>query len=297
VTPEEKFRIVKSLKDAGEIVAVTGDGVNDAPSLKKANIGIAMGISGTDLARENSDMVLVDDSFASIVKGIESGRVIFENIRRFIIYVFAHNWAELIPYLLYVLLGIPLPLLVMQVLAIDLFIDVIPALAISQEPPEPGIMNESPRSTQEHLFDAKSLLRSFYVGIIIAIGAMWGCFNAWISGGWQFGMLIDASNPIYFRGTAMTFAGIVMGQAGNLFSCRTNKSSIFRVSIWRNKWILLGIFAQLVILLIFIYLPWLQPVFGTTNLSAGDWGFLLCITGLVIGAEELRKALARKYRK
>jgi len=296
VTPEEKFRIVKSLKDAGEIVAVTGDGVNDAPSLKKANIGIAMGISGTDLARENSDMVLVDDSFASIVKGIESGRVIFENIRRFIIYVFAHNWAELIPYLLYVLLGIPLPLLVLQVLAIDLFIDVIPALAISQEPPEPGIMNEPPRSNREHLFDVKNLLQSFYVGLIIAIGAIWGCLNAWIAGGWQFGMPLDTSSQVYFNGTAMTFAGIVMGQVGNVLSCRTSKSSIFRVSIWRNKWILWGIAAQMAILLTFIYIPWFQPVFGTTGLSIGDWGFLLCITGLVIGAEELRKAFVRKFR-
>ncbi len=296
VTPEQKFRIVRSIKEAGEIVAVTGDGVNDAPSLKEANIGIAMGNSGTDLARENSDMVLLDDSFASIVKGIESGRVIFENIRRFIVYVFTHNWAELIPYLLYVILGIPLPLLVMQILAIDLFIDIIPSLAIGQEPPEPGIMNEPPRSTREHLFDVKSLLRSFYVGGIISIGAIWGCLNAWIAGGWQIGMPLDSSSPLYFYGTTMTFAGIAMGQVGNVLSCRTSKTSIFRVNIFRNKWILIGIGAQILILLIFIYVPWLQPIFGTRELLGSDWIFLLLITGSVIGAEELRKALTRKIR-
>lgn len=297
VTPEEKFRIVKSIKDAGEIVAVTGDGVNDAPALKEANIGIAMGLSGTDIARENSDMVLVDDSFASIVKGIESGRVIFENIKRFIIYVFSHNWAELIPYVLYVLLGIPLPLLVIQVLAIDLFIDVIPSLAIGQEPPEPGIMNEPPRSAREHLFDARSLMKSFYVGGIIAIGAIWGCLSAWMSRGWQFGMPLDTSSQVYFYGTSMTFAGIVMGQVGNLLSCRTNKTSIFRVSFLRNKWLLVGIAAQIIILLIFLYLPALQPIFGTTGLSLYDWEYLLVITAFVIAAEEIRKAFNRKYRK
>ncbi len=297
VTPEEKFRIVKAIKDSGEIVAVTGDGINDAPSLKEANIGVAMGISGTDVARENSDMVLVDDSFASIVKGIESGRVIYENIRRFIVYVFAHNWAELIPYLFYVLLDIPLPLLVMQILAIDLFIEIIPSLALSQEPPEPGIMNEPPRSSHEHLFDAKAMLRSLYVGGIISIGAIWGCLNAWISGGWQFGMVLDTASQIYVYGTTMTFAGIVMGQIGNLFSCRTNKTSIFRVGLRRNKWILVGIASQVILLLCFIYTPMLQPIFGTTGLSIMEWGFLLGITILVTAAEEIRKAFIRKYRK
>ena len=155
VAPEQKLRIVKVLKKSGEIVAVTGDGANDAPSLKEANIGVAMGASGTDVAREAADIVLLNDSFASIVKAVESGRAIYENIRKFIVYVFAHNWAELIPFVLYALLGIPLPLLVVQVLAIDLAIDVIPSLALSREPPEAGIMQEPPRSIKERLFTPK----------------------------------------------------------------------------------------------------------------------------------------------
>jgi magnesium-transporting ATPase (P-type) len=297
VSPEEKFRIVKSLKDAGEIVAVTGDGANDAPSLKEANIGVAMGASGTDIARENADIVLLDDSFASIVKAVESGRTIYDNIRRFIVYVFSHNWAELVPYLLFLFVGIPLPLLVMQILAIDLFIDVIPSLAISREPAEPGIMKQPPRSTKEHLFDIKVLLRSLYVGLIISAGAMILCLWTWSSGGWQLGVMLDSSNPVYIKGTTMTFAGIVLGQVANVFSCRTNRVSAFRVGFSRNKWIILGIAAQVGILAIIVYLPWLQPVFGTAALSVLDWGYLFLVTLGVIAAEEARKFIARAQEK
>ena len=194
VSPEQKLRIVKVLKNSGEIVAVTGDGANDAPSLKEADIGVAMGASGTDVAREAADIVLLDDSFASIVKAIESGRAIYENIRKFIVYVFSHNWAELIPFILYAVLGIPLPLLVTQVLAIDLAIDVIPSLALSREPPEAGIMQEPPRSIKERLFTRKVLLRSVFIGVIIAAGAMIGCLNAWAAGGWHFGMALASTS-------------------------------------------------------------------------------------------------------
>jgi magnesium-transporting ATPase (P-type) len=297
VSPKEKFRIVKSLKDAGEIVAVTGDGANDAPSLKEANIGIAMGASATDIAHESADLVLLDDSFASIVKAVESGRAIYDNIRRFIIYVFSHNWAELIPFFLYAFLGIPLPLLVMQVLAIDLFIDILPSLAISREPAEPGIMNKPPRSVQQHLFDTRVLFRSLYVGLIISAGAMYGCLTAWSAGGWQWGTMLDPSNLVYIKGTTMTFAGIVLGQVANVLSCRTNRVSMFRLGLSRNKWILLGIAAQVGILATIIYLPLLQPIFGTTALSALDWAHLLLVTVSVVVAEEVRKLVIRGWNK
>ena len=194
VAPEQKLRIVKVLKRSGEIVAVTGDGANDAPSLKEADIGVAMGASGTDVAREAADIVLLDDSFASIVKAVESGRAIYENIRKFIVYVFSHNWAELIPYVLYAVLAIPLPLLVVQVLAIDLAIDVIPSLALSRELPEAGIMEEPPRSLKERLFTRKVFGRSLYIGIIIAVGAMIGCIGAWMAGGWHYGMALTSDS-------------------------------------------------------------------------------------------------------
>jgi Ca2+-transporting ATPase len=295
VSPEQKLRIVKVVKESGEVVAVTGDGANDAPSLKEADIGVAMGASGTDVAREAADIVLLDDSFESIVKAVESGRAIYENIRKFIVYVFSHNWAELIPYMLYALLGIPLPLLVVQVLAIDLAIDVIPSLALSREPPEAGIMQEPPRSLKERLFTAKVFLRSFYIGVIIAVGAMYGCLSAWMAGGWHLGMALPADSPVYIKGVTMTFAGIVVAQVGNVLACRTSKVSLFKTKLSTNKWIIVGIVAQLAVLSFLIYVPLTQSFFGTTALSIEDWLFLASLAIIVVLAEEIRKFFSRRW--
>jgi len=297
VSPEQKLEIVKALKHADEIIAVTGDGANDAPSLKEADIGIAMGVGGTDIAREAADIVLLNNNFASIVKAIESGRVIYANIRKFIIYVFSHNWAELIPFLLYFLIGIPLPLLVIQVLAIDLFIDIIPSLALSREPPEPGIMQEMPRSIKKPLFDSGVFLHSFYIGVIIAIGALIGCLSIWMRYGWQFGMQLDSMDYAYMKGTTMTFAGIVMAQIGNLLSRRTNKISIFKTSLLKNPLIFWAILSQISVLCLLIYVPWLQPAFGTTALALQDWAYLILLPLIIIAAEELRKFFARHSEK
>jgi magnesium-transporting ATPase (P-type) len=288
------------LKKNGAVVAVTGDGANDAPSLKEANIGVAMGASGTDVAREASDIVLLNDSFASIVQAVESGRAIYENIRKFIVYVFAHNVAELIPYVLFAVLStsvwaIPLPLLVVQILAIDLAIDVIPSLALSREPPEAGIMQEPPRSLKERLFTSKVFARSAYIGTIIGVGALYGCLSTWIAGGWIFGTQLASNDPVYIKGVTMTFAGIVVAQAGNVLACRTNKQSIFRASISKNKWIVWGIIAQLTILAVLIYAPPLQSVFGTTSLGLMDWLYLLLLPIAIILAEEARKLFVRRF--
>ncbi len=307
VSPEQKLRIVQVLRESGEVVAVTGDGANDAPSLKEADIGVAMGVSGTDVAREAADIVLLDDSFESIVKAVESGRAIYENIRKFIVYVFSHNWAELIPYVLYALLGIPLPLLVVQVLAIDLAIDVIPSLALSREPPETGIMQEPPRSIKERLFTSRVFLRSIYIGVIIAVGAMYGCLSAWMAGGWQLGMPVPIdwhfgaplpnNNLIYLKGVTMTFAGIVVAQVGNVLACRTSKVSIFKTKLSTNKWILFGIAAQLAVLSFIVYVPFMQQFFGTTALGVADWAFLALLALAVVFAEEIRKFFARRLSK
>jgi P-type Ca2+ transporter type 2C len=307
VSPEQKLRIVTVLKDSGEVVAVTGDGANDAPSLKEADIGVAMGASGTDVAREAADIVLLNDSFASIVKAVESGRAIYENIRKFIVYVFSHNWAELIPYVLYAMLAIPLPLLVVQVLAIDLAIDVIPSLALSREPPEAGIMEEPPRSLKEKLFTGKVFGRSLYIGAIIAAGAMIGCLSVWAVGGWHIGMPVPIdwhfgdnlpnNNVFYIKGVTMTFAGIVVAQAGNVLASRTSKQSIFKTSLSKNKWIIVGIVAQLSILAFLIYVPLMQKFFGTTALGFTDWIYLISLAIVVIFAEEIRKFFVRHFGK
>jgi magnesium-transporting ATPase (P-type) len=297
VSPEQKLRIVTVLKQSAEVVAVTGDGANDAPSLKEADIGVAMGATGTDVAREAADIVLLNDSFESIVKAIESGRAIYENIRKFIVYVFSHNWAELIPFVLYAVLGIPLPLLVPQVLAIDLAIDVIPSLALSREPPEAGIMEEPPRSIKERLFTRRVLMRSVFIGVIIAAGAMIGCLNAWATGGWHFGMQLATDSQVYAKGVTMTFAGIVVAQAGNVLACRTSKQSIFKTSLKTNKWIIFGIISQIGILSLLVYVPVMQHIFTTTALYPSDWAFLLSLAVVVVFAEEIRKFFSRKFTK
>jgi magnesium-transporting ATPase (P-type) len=296
VSPEEKLRIVRVLKKSGEIVAVTGDGANDAPPLREADIGIAMGASGTDVAREASDMILLDDSFASIVKAVESGRTIYDNLRKFIVYVFAHNWAELIPYILYILFNLPLPLLVVQILAIDLGIDVIPSLALSREPPEAGIMKEQPRSIKKRLFDMNAVLHSLYVGLIIATGAMIGCLYAWSVGGWHLGMQLDPKSIVYIKGTTMTLAGIVIAQVGNVLASRTTKLSIFKARIKGNKWIWIGIIAQISMLSVIIYVPLMQNFFHTAALTIVDWMILAPLPFFVIFAEEMRKWFARRIK-
>ena len=189
---------------------------------------------------------------------------------------------------------IPLPLLVIHILAIDLGIDVIPSLALSREPAEAGIMKELPRSVNERLFSGKVFLRSLYVGLIIATGAMIGCLNAWRAGGWYLGGP-NPSDLVYLKGITMTFAGIVVGQIGNVIACRTNKISVFKTGVKSNKWIWIGIACQLAIISSIIYVPFLQAVFQTTSIDSIDWAYLALIALIVIFVEEMRKALSRRF--
>jgi len=179
IAPEQKLRIVHVLKSMGEVVAVTGDGVNDSPTLIEANVGIAMGVGGTDVARESADMVLLDNDFTSIIEGVKLGRSTFDNLRNFVYYVFTHNWAELVAFLVFVLLQTPLPLLVIQVLAIDLGMDVFPSLSLILEPPQPDIMMKPPRRSGTRLINISTLLKSCFVGVIISAGAIRWAFNVW----------------------------------------------------------------------------------------------------------------------
>lgn len=274
VTPEQKLRIVKLLREMGETVAVTGDGANDAPSLKEADIGVAMGLSGTDVAREASDMVLLDDSFASIVKAVQGGRATFDNIRRFIAYVFAHNWAELSAYILYVVLSIPLPLLPMQVLAIDLGIDVLPSLALGLEPPESGTMMRPPRSRKERLFNSSTILKSLLLGGFASILAMAACISTWAAGGWTWGQELSYNDPLYLRGTTMNFTGIVVAQIGSALLLRARRPSVSE-GLANSRWILLGIAGQLAATSAIIYVPSLQQIFGTAGIGITEWSLLL----------------------
>jgi magnesium-transporting ATPase (P-type) len=195
---------------------------------------------------------------------------------------------------LWVLLKDAASLPVIHVLAIDLGIDAIPSLALSREPVEAGIMQEPPRSVKERLFNRKVFLRSLYIGLIIAAGAMYGCLSAWSAGGWHLGMSLDPNDPVYLKGTTMIFAGIVVAQIGNVLACRTSKVSIFKTSVKSNKWIWLGITSQLSMISLIVYVPILQKFFGTLGLSIMDWAYLAFLAIIVILAEETRKWFARR---
>lgn len=293
ISPEHKLRIVTLLKKKGGIVAVTGDGVNDAPSLKAADIGIAMGIAGTDVARESSDVVLLDDNFATIVNAIEEGRGIYRNIKRFTTYTLSSNWPELIPFIAFVLLKIPLALTIMQILAVDLGTDVLPALALGAESPKPILMLLPPRSKKERLLDSSMIVRSFFLGMIESFAAMFSAIVTWISGGWYFGKALSFDSYLYKKGTTMAFGAIVTTQIGNVFACRTSRTSLFKVGFLSNKWVILGIIGELIITFCIIYLSPFQKIFNTVPLNLNDWIFLFIFTPIIFFAEEIRKFFIR----
>jgi len=298
VSPDHKMRIVDALKDMGEIVAVTGDGVNDAPALKKAHVGIAMGLRGTDVAKESATIIITDDNFASIVAGIEEGRAIYSNIKKFVTYIFASNIPEIIPFILFVLFKIPLPLTIMQILAVDLGTDLLPALGLGAESPEPGVMNQPPRSSKKRLLDPPLLLRAYgFLGIIEALACMAGYFFIYYSSGWRPGMELISSGPIYLKATTMCLAGIIATQIGNVFACRTERESVFKIGFLNNRSVLLGIAAELVIINIIVYFPPFQKIFNTFSLDPVDWAFLLAFPPIIFLAEEGRKYLIRLTQK
>jgi len=296
VSPEHKMRIAQALKDMGHIVAMTGDGVNDAPALKVADIGVAMGIAGTDVAKEAADMILTDDNFASIVHAIEEGRAVYDNIRRFVAYIFTSNMPELIPFILFVLFKIPLALTVMQILAIDLGTDMIPALALGTEAPEPGIMKRPPRSQKERLVTGRLLLRAqVFLGSIQATAAMAAFYFLYWSHGWRPGMPMDDSGPLWVLATTMTFGAVVTTQIGNGFAQRSNVQSIFKIGFFSNRFLLWGIASELAVLAILVYVPALHGVFNTGPLTLWpDWAFLLALTPTLLIADEIRKFVVRR---
>ncbi len=292
--PEQKHRIVKALRAKGEIVAVTGDGVNDVPALTEADIGIAMGITGTDVAREAADMVLLDDNFATIVKGVELGRGVFDNLRAFLTYVFTHNWAELISFLAFVFMGVPAAIGVVQVLAIDLVMEIPMSLALTSEPPDPAAMSRPPRDRRIRLFDVRALLTSAYVGIPAGIAAILVGFAIWARAGWTLGSPVVSDPAVYAEGVAAVVAGIMLGQIGNFFSRRSHRMPSWSLELRRNKWLLPGLGGTLAILAAIVYVPWLGGVVSTAPLGLADWAMVALIAPLVLALEEVRKVFARR---
>lgn len=298
MTPKHKMRVVALLKEEGEIVAVTGDGVNDAPALKKADIGIAMGISGTDVAKEASDMVLLDDNFATIVNAVEEGRAVYENIKKFITYIFASNIPEAVPYLAYILLRIPLPLTIIQILAVDLGTDMLPALALGAEKPTPGVMKQPPRRLKEKLLSPPLIIRSYlFLGPIEAIACMFGFFWVLHHGGWIWGTMLPSTDVLYQQATTACLTAIIVTQIANVFACRSSKESSFTLGIFTNRLIFGGIAFELLLQLFIVYHPFGNKILSTHPISLSTWLILIPFAFLLFFAEELRKLITRKMGK
>lgn len=298
-SPEAKLRIADALRAMGQVVAMTGDGVNDAPALRRTDIGVAMGRSGTDVAREAATMVLTDDNFATIAVAVESGRRVYDNVRKFICYIFTHAVPEVVPFLVFALAGgtVPLPLTVMQILAIDLGTDTLPALALSREPAEPGLMDRPPRPRTQGVISRAMLARAWgFLGLISATLVMAGFFLTLRQAGWHPGADVGTGAPLnhaYRQATTVAWLGIVACQIGTAFAVRTDHASLRSVGVFSNKFLLGGIAFSLAFAALLVYVPVLHAIFGTAALSPAQLATVAPYPFIVWGADETRRMIVR----
>jgi len=297
VNPEHKLRIVQALQRQGRIVGMTGDGVNDAPALKAADIGIAMGVTGTEVSKQAADMILADDNFATIVAAVEEGRAIFDNIRKFLCYLLSSNIGEVMTMFFGVLLadiigltghghGLVLPLLATQILWINLVTDGAPALALGVEPSAPGVMDHSPRARSEGIITASMWRGILLVGAIMAAGTL-AVLDGALSGG-----LIDGSGTLAYAQT-MAFTTLMMFQAFNALNVRSDEQSVL-VGLFRNRWLWAGLALSLVLQLVVVYTPVFQTAFSTVPLSASDWLVCATVASSVVWIVEIMKWRRRR---
>lgn len=294
IAPSQKLQIVQAYQALGEIVTVTGDGVNDAPALKNADMGVAMGVMGTDVAKEASDMVLMDDNFATIVSAVEEGRTIFENIKKFIAYILTSNIPEILPFIAFVLLDIPLPLTVVLILAIDLGTDIVPALGLGAEPPESDVMKKKPRARNERLLSRNLLIMSYgVVGMIQAAAGFFSYFAILYAGGWSWGQDLANSDPLYRSAITGFFASIIICQIADVIICRTRRQSLLTVGLFTNRLVLLGIGTELLLLALISYAPAFNTFFGTAPLEAWQLSLSVPFALLILFGDELRRVFVR----
>jgi Ca2+-transporting ATPase len=280
VSPQHKVKIVDALKERGHVVAMTGDGVNDAPALKRSNIGVAMGITGTDVSKETAEMVLTDDNYASIVSAIEQGRVIYSNIRKFVYYLLSCNMAEITILLVALLAGAPLPLLPIQLLVLNLLTDGLPALALGVEEGDPDIMDQPPRPVTEPIIN-----RDMVIGIAVQTVAI----SLAVLAAFQIGLEAGEAH-----GRTMAFATLSISELLRAYTSRSERYSLLAIGIFSNKWMQWAVLSSLVVLLAIIYVPFLDPIFGTTFLTGQDWLVMLPLILVPSVAAELNKWVLRK---
>jgi len=280
VSPEHKLKIVQALQDQGHIVAMTGDGVNDAPALKKADIGVAMGITGTDVSKEAADMVLLDDNFATIVAAVSEGRVIYDNIRKFIKYTLTSNSGEIWVMLLAPFLGMPLPLLPLQILWINLMTDGLPGLALTQEPAERDTMRRPPHHPQENIFAGGMLRHILWVGLLMGLVSLGVGWWAW------------SADKSYWQ--TMVFTTLTLSQMGHALAIRSGRDSLFKIGLFSNKALLGAVLLTFVLQLAVVYVPLLQGLFKTVALPPGDLLISLLLSTVVFWGVELEKWFLRR---
>jgi P-type Ca2+ transporter type 2C len=280
VSPEHKLDIVEALQEKGHIVAMTGDGVNDAPALKRADIGVAMGVTGTDVSKEAADMVLTDDNFATIVAAVEQGRVIYDNIRKFIKYLLTSNSAEILVMLVGPFLGLGLPLLPLQILWINLVTDGPPALALSAEPAERGIMRRLPRPPGESVFSRGLGRHVLWVGILMALVSL-------VTGVWY-----SRSAPEIWQ--TMIFTTLTLSQLSHVMAIRAGNESLFKVGLLSNKPLLGAVALTFVLQLFAIYTPFLQEFLETEALPLADLAIAVALSTIIFWAVEVEKWLGRR---
>jgi Ca2+-transporting ATPase len=305
MAPDHKLRLVSAYQACGEVVAVTGDGVNDAPALRRADVGIAMGIIGTDVAKDAADIILTNDNFGSIASAIEEGRAIYDNIRKFITYIFSSNVSEVLPFLLTSALGFPPALAVRQILAIDMGTDILPALALGSEKPEPNIMKYPPRRSRP-LLDRGLLTRAFlWLGLLEAGLCYFAFLSIYIFSGnanllnqpfwntinWPQLLIIPGDINIVAR--TVFLVAVVLVQIGNAFACRTSRAHNTQMGWGSNKLLLFGIALALLIIVGMVYFPFLAKAFGNQAIPLIYWLFLAGLALVYYSLEWLRKAILR----
>ncbi len=306
VSPEHKMRIVDALQANDEVVAMTGDGVNDAPAIKRSDIGVAMGITGTDVAKQTADMVLTDDNYASIVSAVEQGRIIYSNIRKFVFFLLSSNVAEIMIIFLATLAGLPAPLTAIQLLWLNLITDGAPALALAMEKGDPDIMDQKPRAKNEPIIN-KSMGLGIGIQTIAQTGAVLGAFAMGLLWHLEEGAILPAGANVLnyilqhdWRGVdvqtaeTMAFVTLSLCELFRAYTVRSEKASIFRLGIFSNRYMQYAVGLSITLMLLVVNVPFLQPIFNTHFMSAREWVVVVGLALIPAASEEITKFFLRR---